>query len=61
MALFAVLVVALLIIGVVALALVPRRQRRDDLDVTERAVRPPADPEAPLPGSATRRRAQGQP
>jgi hypothetical protein len=55
-----VFLVLLLVVGAIALFFLPRPGRRDDLDVTDRDRRPPAHPEAPLPGSATRRRDQGQ-
>jgi hypothetical protein len=33
----------------------------DHTELTDRSVRPPADPEAPLPGSAPDRRRHGKP
>lgn len=56
-----VLLVLLILGGLVTMVLLPNRRPRSDEDVTSRAVRPPAHPTRPLPGSATRRGAQGQP
>jgi hypothetical protein len=64
MAYVMVIVVVLLLVGIGArLGLAGSRARpgRDDDDVTDRNVVPPVNPDAPLPGSATRRREQGKP
>jgi hypothetical protein len=43
------------------LATGPKGRARADEDVTDRTAIPPAHPDGPIPGSATRRRAQGKP
>lgn len=64
MAYVLVVVLVLLAVGLVvrmALGVGGARPGRDDDDVTDRDVVPPAHPDAPLPGSATRRQEQGKP
>lgn len=57
MSVFLVLLVLVVIGGVVARSLLPRDPAgRDDADVTDRAVPPPAHPDEPVPGSDAHRR-----
>jgi hypothetical protein len=59
LSLFLVLIVLVVVAGVVARFLLPRGSaRRDDADVTDRAVRPPAHPDEAVPGSEPHRRQQ---
>lgn len=54
----------LLVVGVVvrlALGVSRPAPGRDDEDTTDRDVVPPAHPDAPIPGSSTRRHDQGMP
>lgn len=63
MSLILVLLLLLVVFGVVArLVLIPRgSRRRDDSDVTDPTVIPPAHPDSPIPGSSTQRRDHGKP
>ncbi|HEY9556144.1 MAG TPA: hypothetical protein VIR58_05385 [Acidimicrobiales bacterium] len=59
-----VLIIVLLIVGLIARAVLAagRTTRQPDgADTVDRSPAPPAHPQQPLPGSATRRHEQGKP